>query len=143
MDDEPEQPTPEPKPATPSALVAFMSADWAQVQPLVDGPSPAAPHHARRRADLSARFPDDWLVVPTGGLKVRSNDTDYRFRAGTDFAWLTGCQEADAVLVVAPGGGSVLYTAPRADRSTPQFFADRRYGELWVGPRMGLDDTRT
>jgi len=143
MDDEPEQPTPEPKPATPSALVAFMSADWAPVQPLVDGPSPAAPHHARRRADLSARFPDDWLVVPTGGLKVRSNDTDYRFRAGTDFAWLTGCQEADAVLVVAPGGGSVLYTAPRADRSTPQFFADRRYGELWVGPRMGLDDTRT
>ena len=38
-------------------------------------------------------------------------------------------------------GAATLYTAPRADRSTPAFFADRRYGELWVGPRMGWEDT--
>ncbi len=72
---------------------------------------------------------------------MRANDTDYRFRAGTDFAWLTGCQEPDAVLVMRPGGTGTLYTAPRADRSTPAFFTDRRYGELWIGPRMGLEDT--
>jgi Xaa-Pro aminopeptidase len=132
-----------PKPATPPALVDFMSADWVPPARLVGHPSPAAPYHRRRREALAARFPDDWLVVPTGGLKVRANDTDYRFRAGTDFAWLTGCLEPDAVLVMRPGGEATLYTVPRADRSTPAFFADRRHGELWVGPRMGLDDTST
>src|SRR5579862_9591276 len=132
---------PGPRPAVPPALVEFMGADWAPTRPLVDGPSPAAPFHQRRRDALAARFEGEWLVVPTGGLKVRANDTDYRFRAGTDFAWLTGCQEPDAVLVIDPQGASTLYKAPRADRSTPAFFADRRYGELWIGPRLGLEDT--
>ena len=132
-----------PKVVTPPALVEFMSGDWASADLVVDGPSPAAPYHQRRREAIAARFPGEWLVVPTGGLKVRSNDTDYRFRAGTDFAWLTGCQEPDAVLVIDPEGHATLYTAPRADRSTPAFFTDRRYGELWVGPRLGLEDTRT
>jgi Xaa-Pro aminopeptidase len=142
MDDEQEE-APAPKPATPAALVEFMSADWVPVGRLVEHAAPAAPYHRRRREALTARFPDDWLVIPTGGLKVRANDTDYRFRAGTDFAWLTGCQEPDAVLVIRPGGDATLYKVPRADRSTPAFFADRRYGELWVGPRMGLEDTAT
>jgi Xaa-Pro aminopeptidase len=136
-----EEPDVEAKPVTPPALVEFMSGAWAPTGRLVHQPSPAAPFHARRRHELSARFGSDWLVVPTGRLKVRANDTDYRFRAGTDFAWLTGCQEPDAVLVIAPGGEATLYNVPRADRSTPGFFTDRRYGELWVGPRLGLEDT--
>ena len=130
---------------TPAALAEFMSKDWAPGVPLVDAESPAAPFHARRRAKVSERFEGDWIVVPTGNPKVRANDTDYRFRPGTDFAWLTGGQEPDAVLVMAPvdGGGhtSTLFTEPRADRSTPAVFADRRYGELWVGPRLGLEET--
>ncbi len=128
---------------TPPALVEFMSGEWAPSPPVVDGPMPAAPYHRRRREEISARFRGEWLVVPTGGPKVRANDTDYRFRAGTDFAWLTGCHEPDAVLVIAPGGHATLYKAPRADRTTPAFFTDRRYGELWVGPRLGLEDART
>ena len=132
-----------PQPVTPSALVEFMSANWATTPIIVDGPAAGAPYAARRRAAVSARFPDDWLVVPSGTPKVRANDTDYRFRAATDFAWLTATtvHEPDAVLVVAPGGGATLYTGPRADRSTPAFFSDRRYGELWVGPRFGVDET--
>ncbi len=64
---------------------------------------------------LGRHFNDCTLVVPTGNPKVRANDTDYRFRAGTDFFYLTGCQEPDAVLVVAPSAGgprSTLYVAP-------------------------------
>jgi Xaa-Pro aminopeptidase len=139
--------TPERPPPIPPALVEFMSTDWAESEPLVDGPSPAAPFHARRRDAISARFPGDWLIVPTGGLKVRANDTDYRFRPGTDFAWLTGSHEPDNVLVMEPlatgGHRATLYVAPRSDRSTSAFFSDRRYGELWVGPRLGLAETRT
>jgi Xaa-Pro aminopeptidase len=132
----------EPSTGTPAALIDFMSGHWA-IRPLdVDGPVAAAPFLAARRAAVAAKFPEDWLVIPTGPLKVRANDTDYRFRAGTDFAWLAGYHEPDAVLVLAPGGEATLYTAPRADRSTPNFFTDRRYGELWVGPRLGLDEVR-
>ena len=51
---------------------------------------PSAPHAARRRQAISAQFPGDRLVIPAGGLKVRSNDTDYRFRPHSAFAHLTG-----------------------------------------------------
>ena len=139
-------PAADPPAATPPALIEFMSGRWAARTPEVHDPSAAAPYLARRREAVSATFPGDWLVVPTGPLKVRANDTDYRFRPGTDFAWLVGYPEPDAVLVLAPvaGGGhlATLYAAPRADRSTPGFFTDRRYGELWTGPRLGLDDVR-
>jgi Xaa-Pro aminopeptidase len=129
-------------PVTPQALADFMAQGWAPAQPLADGPSAAAPFLAARRAALSEAFPGEWLVVPTGNPKVRANDTDYPFRPGTDFYWLTGSMEPDAVLVMAPvegGHEATLYTAPRMDRSTPAFFTDRRYGELWVGPRLGLE----
>jgi len=147
MTDANEPAAPVKAPVTPPALVEFMSRDWEDRPGAIDGPAVAAPYHAARRAAVSATFPGDWLVVPAGNLKVRANDTDYRFRAATDFAWLTGGQEPDCVLVLAPDGGgshaATLYAAPRADRSSPAFFTDRRYGELWVGPRLGLDEVST
>ena len=129
-------------PLTPDALVAFMSTDWAAPTPLATGLASVAPFTVARRTALSARFPDEWLVVPTGGAKVRANDTDYPFRPGSDHYWLTGSMEPDAVLVLAPtahGHAATLYVAPRMDRSTKAFFTDRRHGELWVGPRLGLE----
>ena len=35
----------------------------------------------------------------------------------------------------------MLFLADRASRSTSAFYADRRYGELWVGPRRGVAET--
>jgi Xaa-Pro aminopeptidase len=137
MTDAPSEPPP--VPPVPSELVEFMSGHWGGRPSPVEGPSPAAPFHAARRARIQERFAGDWLVIPTGNLKVRANDTDYRFRAGTDFAWLTGYQDPDGVLVITDAG-STLYMPPRSDRSTPAFFNDRRYGELWVGPRLGLEE---
>jgi Xaa-Pro aminopeptidase len=59
----------------------------------------------------------------------------------TEFSYLVGSHEPDAVLVVDPDGQAVLYQAPSMDRSTPAFFTDRVYGELWVGPRPTLAAT--
>ena len=67
--------------------------------------SPAAGPSAARRSALSARFPGERLVIPAGTFKVRSNDTDFRFRPHSAFAHLTGLgveQEPDAVLVLHP-----------------------------------------
>jgi len=83
-------------------------------------------------------------VIPAGGFKVRANDTDYRFRPHSAFAWLTGLgsdREPDAVLVLEPtdtGHEATLYFKPRAPRTDPEFYADSRYGEMWVGTRESL-----
>jgi Xaa-Pro aminopeptidase len=128
-------------PDRPAALLAFMATGWAPRTELLPAQHPAAPYREQRRRALAARFPGETLVVPTGGYKTRANDTEYRFRPGTEFAHLVGSGEPDAVLVVDPGGQAVLYQAPTMDRSTPAFFTDRMYGELWVGPRPSLAAT--
>ena len=127
-------------PDRPSRLLAFMSTGWAERAEELPAEHPSAPYRARRRAALAERFPGEVLVVPTGGYKTRANDTEYRFRPGTEFAYLVGSHEPDAVLVVRDGE-AVLYQAPTMDRSTPAFFTDRMYGELWVGPRPSLAAT--
>jgi len=127
-------------PDRPAALLEFMAAGWAPREEVLPHEHPAAAHRARRRAALAHRFQGERLVLPTGGYKTRSNDTEYRFRPATEFAHLVGSHEPDAVLVV-EDGRSVLYQAPVMDRSTPAFFTDRVYGELWVGPRPSLEAT--
>jgi Xaa-Pro aminopeptidase len=104
---------------------------------------PAAPYCQRRRDRLARRFPGTTLIIPTGNPKVRANDTDYRFRPGTDFFYLTACFDPDVVLVLGEQGGEVtatLYLAHRRDERTHEFFTDARYGELWVGPRYGVEE---
>jgi Xaa-Pro aminopeptidase len=132
------------RPPVPRALMELMSAGWAPAAEVPAPRHPAAGNFSARREHLSEHFLGSNLVIPTGPKKVRSNDTDYRFRPGTDFFWLTGGMEPDAVLVMAADGdghSATLYVEPRNDRSTHQFFTDARYGEFWTGPRMGLAET--
>jgi len=135
---------------TTEELRTFISEDWAPRAPGATGLSEAARYAAQRRARVSAEFPGDRLIVPAGGLKVRSNDTDYVFRPHSAFAHLTGLggdREPDAVLVLEPrDDGSheaVLYFRPLAGRDTDEFFADTRYGEFWVGARPSIEDIET
>jgi Xaa-Pro aminopeptidase len=128
-------------PDRPAALLEFMSTGWASRDEQLPQQHAVAPYAATRRKALAERFPGEVLVVPTGGYKTRANDTEYRFRPGTEFAYLVGSHEPDAVLVLDAKGGAVLYQAPSMDRSTPAFFTDRMYGELWVGPRPTLAAT--
>lgn len=132
---------------TTDELRGFMKQGWASREPSARGVSPVAPYAAARRAAVSEAFPGDRLVVPAGGLKVRSNDTDYVFRPHSAFAHLTGLgadREPDAVLVLEPRDGgaheAVLYLKPLAGRDDDEFFADTRYGEFWVGARPSLAD---
>jgi Xaa-Pro aminopeptidase len=135
------------------AFKRFITSGWGERPDTGTEPGPAAPFTAERRARVSAAFPGARLVVPAGGFKVRSNDTDYRFRPHSAFAHLTGLgteQEPDAVLVLHPsdddaGGGheAVLYMRPLAGRDTEEFYSDSRYGEFWVGARPTLEDLAT
>ena len=109
-------------------------------------PRPPRDRVARRRAEVSARFPGERLVIPAGQPKIRSNDCEYPFRAGGDYAYLTGDQSQEAVLVLEPrasvaegegGHDAVGYLLPRSSRENGEFWLDR-HGELWIGRRRSL-----
>ena len=125
-------------PAVPEAYAAFMRTGWGDRE--LDLPrQPVADLAAARRDKLAGMFPGERLVLPAGTFKVRSNDTDYKFRPDTAHTYFSGNQTSDAVLVV-EDGESVLYARPRSARDTDEFFRDRQYGELWVGRRPSLHE---
>lgn len=145
------KPTAAAKPAghdtlNPPALLDFMMKRWKLQSTKLPKAHPHAPAFARRRAALSKLFPGEVLVIPTGHEKVRANDTYFRFRAGSDFFYLTGNLEPDCVLVLVPrhgkGHDAHLFVEPNPGRSSETFFTDRKKGELWVGPRLGVDQSR-
>ena len=126
------------------AFKKFIIEGWASYSTQLRNRLPAAAWARRRRERVSSQFPGERLVIPAGGLKVRSNDTDYRFRPHSAFAHLSGLgtdREPDAVLVLEPtdsGHDATLYFKPRAPRDSEEFYADSRFGELWVGRRPSL-----
>ena len=126
------------------AFKKFIIEGWASYSTQLPNRLPAAAWARRRRERVSSQFPGERLVIPAGGLKVRSNDTDYRFRPHSAFAHLSGLgtdREPDAVLVLEPtdsGHDATLYFKPRAPRDSEEFYADSRFGELWVGRRPSL-----
>ncbi|HSN42530.1 MAG TPA: aminopeptidase P family protein [Propionibacteriaceae bacterium] len=128
------------------AFKAFIPGDWEPYSPELPDQLPAAVPAAARRQAVADLFPGERLVIPAGGFKIRSNDTDFRFRPHSAFAHLTGLgtdREPDSVLVIEPtdaGHEATLYFTPRAPRTDPEFYADARYGEMWVGQRDSLDE---
>ena len=129
---------------------AFVAEDWAPRRPGATELTEAARYAARRREAVSEAFAGDRLIVPAGGLKVRSNDTDFVFRPHSAFAHLTGLggdREPDAVLMLEPRDDgtheAILFFRPLAGRDTDEFFADTRYGEFWVGARPSIEDIET
>ena len=98
---------------------------------------PPRPHlGACTRASASSSRP--------GAAKVRSNDTDYPYRAHSAFAHLTGWGSTPcpaAVLVLEPtadGHDATLYFRERAGRDSDEFYANPEIGEFWIGPRPSL-----
>lgn len=85
------------------------------------------------------------MVVPAGPERIRANDTVFRFRASSDFAYLVGNCEPGAVLVLEPDGArhrSLLFVIDH-NRGTPEFFTNRFRGELWVGRHRGVAESLT
>jgi Xaa-Pro aminopeptidase len=123
----------------------YISEDWAHRTATVPTPRESAAFAAARREQLGARYPGKRIVIPAGAAKVRSNDTDYPYRAHSAFAHLTGWgsdSEPGAVLVLEPTPGgdhaATVYFRERADRSSDEFYANPAIGEFWIGPRPSL-----
>ena len=85
---------------------------------------------ARRRKNLMALMePNSIAIIPSAREQVRSRDTEYPFRQDSDFYYLSGFTEPDAVLVLIPG---------RRHGQFVMFCRERDPGmELWHGYRAG------
>jgi Xaa-Pro aminopeptidase len=129
----------------PPNLISFMLKSWKPKPYKRMTPLKNAEYFNLRRNTLSAKFPGEWLIVPTGHLKVRSNDQHYKFRANSDFFYLTGNLEPDCVLILAPekqGHKSILFVEPNPGKTDASFFTDRVKGELWEGARLGVPESK-
>ena len=83
----------------------------------------------RRRALMDVLGPDSVALIPAAHEQIRNRDTAHPFRQASDFHYLTGLEEQDALLALAPGrpeGEVVLWVHPR----DPEH-------ERWMGPRLG------
>lgn len=89
-----------------------------------------AAEFARRRRQLMRMADQDAiLVLPAAPERVRSHDTHYPYRQDSDFWYLSGFPEPEAVLVLVPG---------RAHGEVLLFCRERDAGrEAWDGPRAG------
>lgn len=86
--------------------------------------------YARRRTHLVASLPaGSAALVAAATLKTRNRDAEFAFRQDSDFYYLTGFNEPDAILLLLPGraeGEAVMFCPPR----DPQM-------EIWTGYRAG------
>ena len=90
---------------------------------------PSTEFAARRAALAKALGPSGVAIVFANQECTRSRDTEYPFRQDSDFRYLTGFPEPEAVLVLAPGhaeGKTTLFVRPK-DRER----------EIWDGYRAG------
>jgi len=84
---------------------------------------------ARRARLMQAMGPDGIAIVPAAREVIRNRDTHYKFRQDSDFRYLTGFPEPDAIAVLAPGrpeGEYLLFVRPRDPAR-----------EIWDGYRAG------
>ncbi|WP_341952564.1 aminopeptidase P family protein [Salinibacterium sp. TMP30] len=132
-----------------SGFSDYISSGWAERVEVDVIPRDQAAFAADRRARLSQLHTGKRLIVPAGAAKVRSNDTDYPFRAHSTFAHLTGWGSdavSGSVLVMEPtdaGHTATLYFRPAARRDTSEFYANPDVGEFWTGPRPSLSNVAT
>jgi len=86
----------------------------------------------RRRKQLMRMISSDSIViVPAAPERIRNNDAHYPYRQDSDFHYLSGFSEPEAVLALIPGrahGEAILFCRERNPER-----------EAWDGPRAGQE----
>ena len=88
----------------------------------------------RRRLLTKLIGKDGIAVIPTSDTRVRSRDTDYPYRPGSDFYYFTGFSEPNAVMILAPGreDGAFVLCLRQKNPLT----------EIWDGHMEGLNGVK-
>lgn len=75
--------------------------------------------------------PDSVAIITSARAATRSNDTQYRYRQDSDFYYLTGFDEPEAIAVIAPSHKEHKYTLFVRPRDPER--------EIWDGRRAGIE----
>lgn len=87
---------------------------------------------ARRREELMNMMgPGSLAVLPAAPERIRNRDTQYPYRQDSDFYYLTGFPEPEAVLVLMPGRPQGQYILFCRERDPAR--------EVWDGTRAGQE----
>jgi Xaa-Pro aminopeptidase len=87
-------------------------------------------------AEFMKRIGDDAVaIVPSARETVRSNDTHYRYRQDSDFFYLTGFSEPEAVAVLKPSDKEKPFTMFVRPRDPEK--------EIWDGKRAGVEGAQS
>jgi Xaa-Pro aminopeptidase len=93
-------------------------------------PLPSSFHTANRQKLASAIGPGAVAIIDTADVLRRPGDFEHPFRPDSNFYYLTGIDEPDAVLVLAPGHPNKKLREVLFLRETSDFIA------LWAGRRL-------
>jgi Xaa-Pro aminopeptidase len=94
-------------------------------------PVPRSEYARRRRQLMSMLEPGSIAIVTAASLAVRSRDTEHHFRQDSDFYYLTGFPEPEAVAVFVPGRQHGEFMLFCHEKDPVQ--------ELWNGERVGAE----
>jgi Xaa-Pro aminopeptidase len=125
-------------------FLEYMGSNWAKQKETLPKKSAVAKYAAKRREAVAKKFKGQILVFEAGAAKIRSNDTEYVYRAHTAFSHLTGWGSGtvpDSILVIDTRGKaakSMLFLRETAGHESNEFFANSMIGEFWVGKRPSL-----
>jgi Xaa-Pro aminopeptidase len=97
---------------------------------------------ARRRNQLMKMVgPGGIVILPSAPVRTRSRDVEYRFRQDSDFYYMTGFAEPEAVAVLVPGraNGEYLLFCREKDATREQWDG-LRAGQAGAVDHYGADD---
>lgn len=125
-------------------FLEYMGSNWANKKESLPKRAVVAKFAAARREQVAKNYRGQILIFEAGAAIVRSNDTEYLYRAHSAFSHLTGWGSAtvpDSVLVIDARGRntkSTLFLRETAGHISDEFFANPSIGEFWVGKRPSL-----
>ncbi len=86
----------------------------------------------KRRKKLMDMLGDDSIaILPAAPEKIRNRDVAFRYRPDSDFYYLTGFAEPEAVITLIPGRGQGEFILFCRERNPEK--------EIWHGARSGLE----
>lgn len=97
--------------------------------------------YQQRRQRLANQLPDDSIAIIAGAKDVlRNGDAHYRFRQDSDFYYLTGFNEPNAVLLLMAGSSAQSYLFCQASNPSEEQWTGRRLGQDGAKESLGMHD---
>lgn len=94
----------------------------------------------RRQRLANSLLPDSLAIIPSAKETMRNGDTPYRFRQNSNFYYLTGFNEPEAVLLILPKPYEKSYLYNRPSNNEAERWTGKRLGQKKACEILGVDE---